>query len=328
MFGGYLRSQVYCTSCNYKSNTYDPFLDLSLEVSKKDCNSLSAAFLEFTRKETLDSKNRWKCSSCKKYVCATKQLTVFRPPLSLCIQLKRFSFGGDHFGGYHNRGWSFGNGGGSSGSKIQKSIEFPATLKLPLSDGRKCEYLLTGVIIHVGGSATSGHYTAFVKKPGSQDVSRWYHMDDSFVEAVNEKTVLKQRDAYVLFYCRKEVKLELPTPPATISPEPEVNNSGKQLLGNISVSKWDNEENNDSHVNMKNRKHAMLRESVANEAKVVEKNRKRKLYLDNWDNKLDEGRTKKVKIKKAKDIHRTQLQPKNNPFHRIQSNLPKRRYHT
>jgi hypothetical protein len=38
-------------------------------------------------------------------------------------------------------------------------------------------------------------------------------MDDSFVESVSERTVLKQRDAYVLFYCRKEVKVEFPSPP-------------------------------------------------------------------------------------------------------------------
>merc|ERR1719223_1295977 len=99
------------------------------------------------------------------------------------------------------------------GSKISKQIEFPATMKLPLSDGRKCEYSLTGVIIHIGGSATSGHYTAFVKKPAPQGKYQWYHMDDSYVTDVSEKTVLSQKNAYILFYCRKEVKLELPTPP-------------------------------------------------------------------------------------------------------------------
>jgi len=219
MFGGYLRSQVRCTSCKYKSNTYDPFLDLSLEVSSKKVNCVYTAFKEFTRKETLDAANKWKCSGCKKRVCPTKQLTCFRPPLSLCIQLKRFSFGGS-MGGYmhHQFGFSHFAGKGMGlirgGNKIQKSIEFPLTLKLPLSDGRKCEYELTGIVIHVGHSATSGHYTAFVRRPTSKG-SEWYNMDDSFVEPVSEKTVLRQKDAYVLFYCRKEVKLNLPTPPST-----------------------------------------------------------------------------------------------------------------
>jgi hypothetical protein len=42
-------------------------------------------------------------------------------------------------------------------------------------------------------------------------------MDDSFVEPVSENAVLKQKDAYVLFYCRTEVKLELPSPPPRAS---------------------------------------------------------------------------------------------------------------
>lgn len=220
VFGGYFRSQVRCTKCGYRSNTYDPFLDLSLEVSQKSSRSILHSLSDFTRKETLDSDNQWRCSGCKKYVRATKELTVFRPPLSLCVQLKRFTFdsgfGGRGFSSYGTGGWKYGkrvNRFGGSGGKITKPIEFPAELELPLSDSRSCEYMLTGLVIHVGGSASSGHYTAYVKKPGRKGSDRWYHVDDSFVEAVPEKTVLRQKDAYLLFYCRKEVKLEFPSPP-------------------------------------------------------------------------------------------------------------------
>ena len=216
IFGGYFRSQLKCNKCGYKSNTYDPFLDLALEISKKHIGSLSSAFKEFTRKEKLDSDNQWKCSGCKKNVCPTKHLSVFRPPLTLCIHLKRFGFGNDGFHGsnhFFHRSSKGLNMMGSRGSKISKRIEFPAQLSLPLSDGRVCEYTLTGIIVHVGGTATSGHYTSYVKHPGASS-KLWYHMDDSFVTEVSEKTVLKQRDAYVLFYTRKEVKLEFPQPPS------------------------------------------------------------------------------------------------------------------
>lgn len=210
IFGGYFRSQVRCTRCDYKSNTYDPFLDLSLEVSKHSCDSILDALNDFTRKEKLDNENRWKCSGCKNLVCATKQLTVFRPPLALCIQLKRFAFSS----GFRGLG-GFGFGGGfGGGKKISKSIDFPSSLNLPLSDGRSCRYSLTGVVMHLGGSATSGHYTACIKKPSSEEgKSSWFHVDDSFVEPISERTVLRQRDAYLLFYCREEVKIEYPTPP-------------------------------------------------------------------------------------------------------------------
>jgi len=200
MFGGYLRSQVQCTICGFRSNTYDPFLNLSLEIST--AKSISAAFTDFTRKETLDTANKWKCDGCKKSVCATKQLTCFRPPLSLCIQLKRFSF---HFPGKGMRSRQ-------GGSKIQKRVEFPPLLELPLSDGRKCDYELTGIVIHVGGSATSGHYTAYVRRPSSLGSHNWYKCDDSSIKSVSEKTVLDQ-NAYILFYCRKIVELEIPSVP-------------------------------------------------------------------------------------------------------------------
>ena len=237
IFGGYFRSQLRC-KCGYKSNTYDPFLDLALEVSKKHIHSIETAFDEFTRKEKLDSDNRWKCSGCNKHVCPTKHLSVFRPPLSLCVHLKRFDFGGFGFGrggwggGYghrHSKGLSMTGGGGS---KINKPMQFPAQLNLPLSDSRVCEYNLTGIIVHVGNSATSGHYTAFVKKPGDSKTKTWYHMDDSFVETVSEKMVLKQHDVYVLFYSRKEVKLEFPQPPR----EPALKNGVKHDANHADVN--------------------------------------------------------------------------------------------
>ena len=118
---------------------------------------MSSAIGYFTRKEKLDVLNQWKCGGCKKHVCATKQFTIFRPPLTLCVQLKRFAFSG---GLSHSFGSS-----GNSGQKICKRIQFPASFSLPLSDKRQCEYTLTGVIVHVGGSSKSGHYMAYVITP-------------------------------------------------------------------------------------------------------------------------------------------------------------------
>lgn len=35
-FGGKLRSQVRCLECDYKSNHYEPFLSLSLDITHND----------------------------------------------------------------------------------------------------------------------------------------------------------------------------------------------------------------------------------------------------------------------------------------------------
>ena len=47
IFGGYLRSQVMCPACKYKSNTYDPFLDLSLGLGNGG-TSVTKALKTFT----------------------------------------------------------------------------------------------------------------------------------------------------------------------------------------------------------------------------------------------------------------------------------------
>jgi ubiquitin C-terminal hydrolase len=48
---------VKCTSCGFCSNTYEPFLDLSLEIQGK-VGSLEEALARFTAIETLDKANR------------------------------------------------------------------------------------------------------------------------------------------------------------------------------------------------------------------------------------------------------------------------------
>ena len=39
IFGGYLRSQVKCLMCEHKSNTYDPMLDLALDIKVRRIDS-------------------------------------------------------------------------------------------------------------------------------------------------------------------------------------------------------------------------------------------------------------------------------------------------
>ena len=52
IFGGYFRNQVHCTTCGFDSNSYDSFLDLSLEVGH-DLPSVGAALRHFCKPETL-----------------------------------------------------------------------------------------------------------------------------------------------------------------------------------------------------------------------------------------------------------------------------------
>jgi ubiquitin C-terminal hydrolase len=102
--------QVKCTVCSHCSNTYDPFLDLSLEIHRAD--SLTKALSRFTAVDVLDGDNKYKCPRCKKKVRALKNFTIDLLPNILTIQFKRFS------------------STGGQGGKIDKKVEFGTTLDL------------------------------------------------------------------------------------------------------------------------------------------------------------------------------------------------------
>ena len=82
VFGGYLRSQIRCTraSCGFRSNKYDAFLDLSLELRGRSGKSVRGALRAFTAAEILDEDNKWRCDGCGRKVRARKQLTIRQAP--------------------------------------------------------------------------------------------------------------------------------------------------------------------------------------------------------------------------------------------------------
>ncbi|CAM9512179.1 unnamed protein product [Chrysoparadoxa australica] len=213
IFGGYLRSQVMCSACGYCSDTFDPFMDLSLEIDG-GVKSIGQALARFSVIETLDSANRWKCGGCRRLVRAKKQLTVFKSPNALVLQLKRFKFG-------------------RHAAKLKRPVAYPENLTLDLSGPEgKAHYELTGVLVHVGESMNSGHYYSFVR--GSNKA--WYHMDDAQVHTVSKQVALNQK-AYVLFYTRKHAVEHLqpqPQPPngtaATTSRQDLTERTGTQAV--------------------------------------------------------------------------------------------------
>ncbi|KAJ1897877.1 hypothetical protein LPJ66_003108 [Kickxella alabastrina] len=182
VFGGYLQSQVKCSRCGHDSNTFEPLLDISLDIQSGG-GTIAKALRAFTRPEMLTKSNRYKCEKCAKLVDATKQMTVYRLPRVLTLQLKRFSIFG--------------------GGKINRYVEFPLSLNMKgyvsgnSPEAGPHDYSLYAVLVHSGGTARSGHYFCYVKSSAGV----WYEMNDSMVHQVSERTVLKQT-AYLLFYER------------------------------------------------------------------------------------------------------------------------------
>lgn len=178
IFGGKLQSKVKCLTCMKESHTYDPFMDLALDI--RHCDALEHALQKFSKIDQLTGQNRYNCEFCKKKRDAQKSMHIAKAPHVLTIQLKRFEFTG--FGG----------------KKLSRHVDFPESLdiKSVMATGANSpRYALSGVLVHSGGSSNSGHYYSFVKSPSGI----WHCMDDSDVRQVKRDTVMRQ-NAYILFY--------------------------------------------------------------------------------------------------------------------------------
>ncbi|XP_046531249.1 ubiquitin carboxyl-terminal hydrolase 36 isoform X1 [Equus quagga] len=179
IFGGYLRSRVKCSVCKSVSDTYDPYLDVALEI-RQAANIVRALEL-FVKPDVLSGENAYMCAKCKKKVPASKRFTIHRTSSVLTLSLKRFA--------------------NFSGGKITKDVGYPEFLNIrpymSQSSGEPVVYGLYAVLVHSGYSCHAGHYYCYVKASNGQ----WYQMNDSLVHSSNIKVVLNQQ-AYVLFYLR------------------------------------------------------------------------------------------------------------------------------
>ncbi|XP_055445404.1 ubiquitin carboxyl-terminal hydrolase 17-like [Bubalus kerabau] len=177
IFGGTWRSQIQCLHCLGVSDTFDPYLDISLDIMV--AQSVEQALSELVKPEKLDADNAYDCGICLRKVPATKRLTLHSTSQVLVLVLKRFT--------------------PVSGAKRAQEVRYPQCLDVqPYTSEQKAGplgYVLYAVLVHSGWSCERGHYFCYVRAGNGQ----WYKMDDAKVTACDETTALSQ-SAYVLFY--------------------------------------------------------------------------------------------------------------------------------
>ncbi|XP_077337509.1 ubiquitin carboxyl-terminal hydrolase 49-like isoform X1 [Lithobates pipiens] len=213
IFHGQLLSQVTCLTCSYKSDTVEPFWDLSLEfperyhclekgiapVTTTEC-TLTEMLSKFTETEALEGRiyacdqcnSRRRKSSPKPLVLseAKKQLMIFRLPQVLRLHLKRFR-------------WS----GRNHREKIGVHVFFDQVLNmepycrgaLSPSDPGTYLYDLSAVVMHHGKGFGSGHYTAYCY---NTEGGFWVHCNDSKLNMCSVEEVCRTQ-AYILFYTQR-----------------------------------------------------------------------------------------------------------------------------
>lgn len=171
IFAGVLQSDVTCAHCQRSTETFDPFLDVSLEVVGMEAVTLDDCLWRFTRPESLAA-HTYSCGGChQSHQNATKQLSFRSTPPVLALHLKRF----EH------------EAASEGSSKVETMVAFPENLSLDryLRDtvGGN-DYQLFGTISHVG-TLDSGHYTAFVRYRDD-----WFWVDDACVHQSSLEEVL------------------------------------------------------------------------------------------------------------------------------------------
>lgn len=218
VFYGLLRSDVTCMTCGFTSTTYDPCVDISLnlntsvsstEKGKKlnkrnddgSMSTLSGCLDLFTRPEKLGSDQKLYCQNCQEKQDSLKQMSIRKLPLVLSLHVKRF----EH---------SFVK---KSSRKIDHYLHFPFSLDMSpyLSSsilraryGNRIysfggdesdmlsEFEIFAVVSH-SGTLESGHYVSFVRIR-----NQWYKCDDAWITEVDEATV-RASQCYMIFYAQK-----------------------------------------------------------------------------------------------------------------------------
>lgn len=109
--------QLRCCKCGHCSDTYEPLIDLSLEI--ENVGTLPSALESFTKMEKIEDPDmQFTCDECKERVSIEKQLILDQAPSVATFHLKRFKNDGVFV------------------EKIDKYVEFPLELDLlPYTSG-------------------------------------------------------------------------------------------------------------------------------------------------------------------------------------------------
>lgn len=221
VFYGLLRSDVTCMACGFTSTTYDPCLDISLnldtnvsltengkKLTKRDGEGSMSTLLGcldlFTRPEKLGSDQKLYCQNCQQRQNSLKQMSIRKLPLVLSLHVKRF----EH---------SFVK---KTSRKIDRYLHFPFSLDmtpymsssiLRARYGNRIfafggdepdmfsEFDIFAVVTH-SGTLESGHYVTFVRLR-----KQWYRCDDACITEVDEATV-RASQCYMIFYAQKTLQ--------------------------------------------------------------------------------------------------------------------------
>uniref|UniRef100_A0A7E4ZVG6 Ubiquitin carboxyl-terminal hydrolase 36 n=1 Tax=Panagrellus redivivus TaxID=6233 RepID=A0A7E4ZVG6_PANRE len=182
VFDGKVRCEYTCEKCRNKSTCYEPVRGLSVELPRNANHPLTmnGVLKDYFRDEKISG---YDCRSCKQRSVAVKRTRVLTAPNVLIIQLKRFI----RF------------------SKNSISVHPCETMDLSyvMHHNEPTRYTLLGFIKHLGGSQSSGHYTATMLGFDGQSS---FLFDDESHRPLQFPNRSKPSQPYILFYAKQQDK--------------------------------------------------------------------------------------------------------------------------
>ncbi|KAI8647444.1 hypothetical protein BD408DRAFT_408565 [Parasitella parasitica] len=218
IFGGYIQSKLECPLCSKVENTYNSFLNLSLDLTQ--CSTVERCLTKHFKQQASAFKE---CSSCQHEGNQSGTQSIYRSPMALALRLERFRSDADK-------------------TKINKLVKFEESMDIKRVVTEKetvlTKYNLYAVIVHTGQTINDGHYVAYVKSSNGI----WYSMDNDSVQVVSVKRLL-ETTPYMLFYSNPPVAVERPkrrTLTAALDKEKE--EAEEAMQGEIILDHKDTEE--------------------------------------------------------------------------------------
>lgn len=223
-----------CMACGFTSTTYDPCVDISLDLepnqggsakmasaksnysyngeadcanSSQNCgiSTLMGCLDRFTRPERLGSDQKFFCQQCQVRQESLKQMSIRKLPLVSCFHIKRFEHSSVR----------------KMSRKVDRYLQFPFSLDMApylsssilrsrfgnrifpfdgdepdASNELSSEFELFAVVTHTG-KLDAGHYVTYLRLS-----NQWYKCDDAWITEVNESTV-RAAQGYMMFYVQK-----------------------------------------------------------------------------------------------------------------------------
>lgn len=162
---------------------FDSFMVMSVPIPEKRSSvMLEDCIKKFRETEAIDDFYE---PTMKKHVKATKNISLWKLPPVLIIQISRFKA----------------NSYGIICEKLHTKVKLPKELVIDSNMDKRQKYRLFSFVEHSGQTLNSGHYRAYANHPNAEQL--WFLFDDqdvSRVSSANVDSVLDSRTAYICFY--------------------------------------------------------------------------------------------------------------------------------